>query len=427
MPTTTEWTRFKRYARRMRELKVKLSEEPVPSDTLSVLHLRTLDEPLLPNLKTLELKEAPSDVIPFIHLFLSHGTADIDIYFLTSPPPVLIASMIINLPKLCPNMRSITLHPLVEDSAITNATSEMLLTCNLDTLQVIHVDSDLTEEARQVVFQLPNLRGLWLVFVENTPPPVVSLPNLTELSVEYYYGHDWLQAFHGTALSKLTEVAFLAECEQIGDFLEAFERVALSTSASATLSKLEFCTSCSWNPNYYSLISFKRMKELIIKFSCHDGCSSRLDDEIIVTLAQAMPQLEILQLGNKPCQAPSNVTVQGLIALAHYCIGLSNLYIHFQTDSLIAAVNNEAVPSVSGGESHPPREICALTTLKVGEIPISHRYTLQVFLALLNIFPRLLNIKYVNERWKWVADAITLSKQMDSFVHHSGKTRPLCP
>ena len=104
MPTTTEWARFKRYARRMRQLKMKLSEEPIPSDTLSVLQLRILDESLLPNLKTLELKQAAANIIPFIPLFLSHGTDDIDIHFLTDPPAVMIASMIINVSQYAENL-----------------------------------------------------------------------------------------------------------------------------------------------------------------------------------------------------------------------------------------------------------------------------------------------------------------------------------
>ena len=392
-----------------------------------MLQLRILDEPLLPNLKTFELKEAAADIVPLIPLFLSNGITHIDIQFLADLPAVMIASVIIRLPNQCPNMQSITLRPLLDHSTVINAASEMLLTCNLDTLRFFKVDSALTEEANRVVCQLPDLQGLWLVFGEHAPPPVVSLQSLTELDIEYHHGHDWLQAFRGTTLSKLTEVAFDASCERIGDFLQAFESVALATSASATLSKLEFYTLRSWNPSYHSLLSFKQLKTLIIGFSCDDGCSSRVDDEIIIALAQAMPKLEILKLGNKPCQAPSNVTVRGIIALAHHCIGLSRLSIHFRADSLIVGVVDVAAPSASSSESHLPRGTCALTSLEVGTIPAPEMYPLPASLTLLHIFSHLLTIDYVDIGWKGIADTIALSNRIGSFVHRSGKMRPLHP
>ena len=424
MPTTVEWARFKKYARRMRELKFRHSEEPVPLDVFSALQLRTLNEPLLPNLRTLEFSEVTADIIPFIPLFLSRRTIDIVIQFTTIPPAVMTASMIINLPILCPYMQTIFLGPLPLDSTITNAVSEMLLACNLDTLRDFQVNTPLTKEAYRVIYRLPNLRTLWSTILDPASLPKVSLPNLTELVIVYYYGYDWLQAFDGATLSKLTAVAFRTESEPIGNFLEAFEDVALATSASTTLTGFSFYTSCSWNPNYYSLLSFKHLKQLVIEFSCRDGCSSRVDDEIIIALAQAMPKLETLLLGKAPCKVPSNVTVHGLVALAHHCPDLSRLRVHFETDSFIVAGATEAVPPPSDGGLHPPPESCALANLEVGEIPIPQPFVVTVILILLRIFPRLLDIEYVDEGWKWVAGAIRLSKQIDTFVRHSGEIRP---
>jgi hypothetical protein len=407
----------------MRELKLDLPEEPIPSDVLSVLQLHALNAPLLPNLKSLELKEATADLIPFIPLFLSHMTTNIEILFDTAPPAVMVASMIINLPKLCPRLESISLNPLPRDSTITNAASEMFLACNLEVLRHFLVDTPLTEEASQIVFQLPNLLGLWAIFTEPTSLLKVSLPGLTELDIEYHHGHDWLKAFHGTTLSKLTEVTFNPKCNQIGNLLESFESVALATSAAATISQFRVYTSCSWDPGYRSLLAFRQLKELVIEFSCHHGCSSRIDDDIVITLAQAMPKLETLQIGGAPCHVPSNVTIHGLIAFAHHCLDLSRLRIHFQTDSLIVALANEGTPSPP--KSYLPREDCALAILEVGEIPIPHQYTLPAVLTLLHIFPQLRAIEYVNEDWAWVADTVGLSKKIDCLVRRSGKLHPL--
>jgi len=402
----------------MRELKLDISEEPVPLDVFSTLQLRTLNEPLLPDLKTFEVKEVTADVIPFLPLFLSHRTTQIDIQFADDPPAVMVASMIINLPKLCPYMQHISLQPLSHNATMTSATSEMLLTCNLDTLRYFLVDSALTKEANQFVCQLHNLRGLWLVFPKHTSLPALSLPNLTELDVEYH-DYDWLRVFNEAKLSKLREIVFHAKCDQIGNFLEAFE-IGFASSAS-TLSEFRFYTSRSWNPSYHSLLSFRQLQELVIEFPCLDGCSSSVDDEIVTTLARAMPKLETLQLGKAPCQAPSNVTVQGLIALAHHCPCLLKLCIHFQTDSLAGALTGEVTPVPSPGKSRLLRDDCTLATLEVGRIPLPQQSRLPVVFTLLRIFPHLLLIEYVNEEWKWVADTIKLSQKIDSLVHHSGK------
>lgn len=420
-PTTVEWARFKKYARRMRELKLDLSEEPISSHILSVLQLHTLNEPLLPNLKVLELKGTTSDIIPFIPLFLSHRTTHIDIQFsiYIILPTVMLASMIINLPKLCPDIQSIALSPLPRGSAITNATSEMLLACNPDALQNFQVDSALTEEANRVLFQLPNLRSLWTVFAEPIPLPDVSLPNLTDLDIEYYHDHYWLRAFQAAKFSRLAGVTFRVECNRIGNLLETFESTALATSAFSTISYFAIYASCPWNPSYHSLLAFRQLAELVLEFSCHNGCSSRIDDDTVISLAQSMPKLEVLQIGKTPCQAPGNVTIRGLIALAYHCPGLSTLRIHFQTDSLIVEVANEAGRPLP--ESYIPRHVCALTTLEVGEIPIQPQNAFFVLFPLLRIFPHLRDIEYVDENWKWIAEIVGLCRQTDSLVHRTGK------
>ena len=102
MLTTAEWARFTKYSLRVREIKLNLSEEPIPSSVLSVLQLRNLNESLLPNLKLLELKEVAADYIPFIPLFLHQKTIDIKIRFDSDSPTVMVASMMINLPRLSP-------------------------------------------------------------------------------------------------------------------------------------------------------------------------------------------------------------------------------------------------------------------------------------------------------------------------------------
>jgi len=49
---------------------------------------------------------------------------------------------------------------------------------------------------------------------------------------------------------------------------------------------------------------------------------------------------------------------------------------------------------------------------------------LTVTLVLLQIFPRILNVEYINQEWETVADTIERFGQIGAFVHRSGKAGP---
>jgi hypothetical protein len=62
---------------------------------------------------------------------------------------------------------------------------------------------------------------------------------------------------------------------------------------------------------------------------------SRVDDNTVINLSQAMPKLQNLSLGSGPCdQFTGGATAKGLVALAHNCPNLSSLCVHFQVASL---------------------------------------------------------------------------------------------
>jgi hypothetical protein len=65
------------------------------------------------------------------------------------------------------------------DPVMIDAVSKMLLACNRDSLRFFHVESPLTEEAREVVYQLSNLSGLSVVIQGHTLLPQIALPNPT--------------------------------------------------------------------------------------------------------------------------------------------------------------------------------------------------------------------------------------------------------
>jgi hypothetical protein len=100
---------------------------------------------------------------------------------------------------------------------------------------------------------------------------------------------------------------------------------------------------------------------------------------------------------------PTGATVNGLIGLASRCPELSELRIHFQVSSLVAAATRAAKLRPSDDQPAFRQKVCALKVLEVGETPIPVKSVSTVALFLLQIFPRIHTIKYDNPRWEQVA------------------------
>ena len=383
------------------------------SEIFSVLQLRTANEPLLPNLKSLQLRFTTRELIPFIPLFLSPRTTAINIEFLGAPsaPRAVVASILTTLATLCPNLETAILPSLPRGPMITTAVSRILLT-NRNTLRHFDVDSTLTEEAREVVYTLRDLRELSVIIERDTPLSSAVLPNLTSPTIAYDHADDacdLLRMFDGATLGKLESATFSLYSEQIGGFLGAFERAALAASVQNTFLRFRLLTFCPWDPSYTSLLPFTQLTHLVVDSFCDDGCSSSVDDDII-DLAQAMPKLEHLRLGDVPCRRiPIGVTSKGLVALAYHCQHLASLCIHFQVASLGAPLATIGIGSDT--ESTNSRRDCALEDLNVGGICMLEESVLMIALTLTRIFPRIKNIGCADKNWGKVTDAINLSRK----------------
>lgn len=401
---------------------VDASKDLVASEVLPALQLSTGGEPLFPRLEGFGCVKAPGDFVPFISFFLSPKTVDICFRFTPYIPALTVTLTIARLPALCPHIASLVLNPLPRNPAITEAVSEMLLACNINTLQLLSVDSPLTEDARGIVYRLPRLYSLSVLIQGPISLPPVELPCLETICVEWDTGYDWLEGFRGVKIRKLESITLRPSTgpDQIHGFLEEFQSVALSISAQETLSEFSFYTSESWSPNYSSLFAFKRLVKLEVEFSCHHSCSSTVDDDTVVNLAEAMPGLKVLRLGGPPCRAGGGVAFKGLVALALRCPRLSELCVHLQAHKLADATHRSSPP---GSAAILPRTECALTDLQVGSTRISDQATLAVGLCLLQIFPEIVNIKYSNSLWKKVVDVIRLSRQIGGHIHHASKMR----
>ena len=257
-----------------------------------------------------------------------------------------------------------------------------------------------------------------------TPLPPASLPNITELAITCDNEDGWPRLFRGATFGKLEDVKFYPQSGHIGDLLGAFEKAALSSSVQNTLSSFLVWTPSSWNPNYSSLLPFTQLVDLEIEFSCDGGCSSTVDDDIVVSLSQAMPKLKYLVLGAELCrETTGGVTTKGLFALAHHCPELFALRIHLQVASLS---DPPVIPGMvpAAGPTAPWTD-CALKRLEVGEISVPKGSAMTITQTLLRISPRLYYITFTNileEGWWEVANAIDRYRET---VCCSGKQCPL--
>ena len=384
------------------------------------MQLYTINEPLLPNLTTLNWSEIGKSLIPFLLLFLSPGITSIRFEsFVPSVPEFVVASVITNLPTPCPNLRDIDLRFLPKGPMIAAAVSGMFLATNRNALRKFHVDFSLTEKASKAISKAQNLRSLSMVIERGTSIPPASLPNLISLQMECEEGSDVLQLFRGAKFGKLKSVRFHIVSRSIGDFLETFKAAALSSSIQNTLSVIRLTADWSWNPNYYSLLPFTQLVDLEIRFPCDDSCSG-VDDRVLIDLSQAMPNLQSLKLGDWPCRRfTGGVTVNGLVALAYNCPNISSLRVHFQVASLsnppisLGTTNNAGYPTSWAS--------CALRVLQVGEIPVPEGLASMVSLTLLRIFPQIETIILGDEGWIEVEDMIRHPKRIvdcPSMYHH---------
>ena len=411
LPTATEWTRFREYARRMRVLVDFGTSNALSSDVYSIMQRYTINEPLLPNLTTLGLWGVGRSLIAFLPLFLSPRIISITFgSFAPSLPKSVVASVIRNLPTPCPNLREINFHFLPSDPIITAAISSMFFATNQNALQEFHANSPLTEEASEAVYKSQNLRGLSVVIEKGTSIPSVSLPNLTRLEIGCDDGSDGLQLLRGATFGKLEFVSLDLRFRPIGDFLESFKDAALSSYIHNTLSAICLFTECSWDPNYSSLLPFTRLVDLSIRSPCNESCS-RVDDNTVIDLSRAIPLLETLSLGYEPCHSfTGGVTAKGLAALARNCPNLSSLCVHFQVASLCDPPTGLETTHSAGCSASWTG--CVLTEFEVGDIPVPEDSASTIALTLLRIFPRIKTIRFDNDGWIEVQDMIRRSKRI---------------
>ena len=116
-------------------------------------------------------------------------------------------------------------------------------------------------------------------------------------------------------------------------------------------------------------LPFTSLVNMFIGEGCQiedSNCTSRFTDEDVESLAIAMPKLEVLTLGRRPCNANTcPTTVLSFLFLSIHCTKLKQLSIHFRTSNMPA----EIMSMVDYASSHDlfQRPKCPLDTLVMGD------------------------------------------------------------
>ena len=207
-------------------------------------------------------------------------------------------------------------------------------------LKTFDSDIPLSKATIHHLMRLPNLRS-WVATHE--PPrtlPPVAFPSLEVLRLESA-ALPWLHLLTPpTSRTNLRETLKFLGCPR-------------GTVIDSTFSS--------------SVANFRNLVGLRVEEYCSgaEGCISRLTDDDVENLADALPRLNHLQL-TKPCHLNScKTTVSSLLSLSTHCLGLKLLEIHFNTRTIVGDMRH----LLDGGFGRDKAK-CGLRHLRVGRLPL---------------------------------------------------------
>lgn len=306
--------------------------------------------------------------------------------------------------------------------------------CNPYRLRKYNIDSPLSASALRHVIQLPSLEEFWLVvdsFQLPDPLPVIVFPSLRLLDVEYKGNHTWLELLPAIENPVLTSI--FVECSGTGveRFMDAFKLTVAGCRLQERLQEFRIRSQDEFKISpaiLASTLSFKNLTSLKVLSECPSSVCQTFDltDNDIDLLTNAMPRLEALAIGEEPCGVPSQITFKSLYIISCRCAQLSNLQIHFNPVLFVTRLDTD---SESGGVAlglsdltAPPSDLCSVTSLDVGNIPLPSESNTSYILALglLGVFPRLEKIEYEDGEWEDVCDLIDVCRRMGRFAFGKG-------
>ena len=417
-PSEDEWDRFSAYARRMRNLSITPHTVFPTAPTFELLATRFLDSSMLPNLLELEWWHTDASIhIPgFLRLLLptvSLITLDLSLKNIPDPRKVLsVISPIYNTLQC--------IYITGGDSDLVQEFSTLLFNCNPRLLRAFYVDGQLSRTAFIHASQLPRLLYLGATVQPEGQEPLggASLPAMMFSSLQYLgikeFDTDsiWMQSLERICSTSLEMLALeLVNVESARTILHLALANLHRGGPHRALTELMvdceggFCGLEVDTTTVKHLLPFTQLTTLNISFVCgQDQCGYKFSDKDVEKLVKAMPKLEHLALGKKPCSLPANNSDKSLLAIARHCKHLKTLLIH---------ANVQAVMIGTSDYNHLPGEDqgCNLHSITFGPcfIPDGVRGAWAFASKLLRIFPHLdtVNSSDQTQQWWWVSETVT--------------------
>ena len=175
-------------------------------------------------------------------------------------------------------------------------------------------------------------------------------------------------------------------------------------------------------------LSFKSLTSLKVLSECSPNLCHTFDltDDDIDMLTKAMPRLESLAIGEEPCGVPSQITFKSLYTISRQCPRLTTLQIHFNPALFVTKVETDSqngdVALGFPDLKTPPSELCSVTTIDVGSIPLPPESNTSYIMALglLGVFPRLEKLECDDGDWDDIDDLIGVCRRMGRFAFLKG-------
>jgi len=317
---------------------------------------------------------------------------------------------------------------LYHDTSMEEASSQLVMQCNYR-LRKFRVDSPISASALRHVIQLPSLEDLWLV-VDSIqlpdPLPILVFPSLRELDVECNGDFTWLKLLPSIRNPVLTSIGIKCPGSDVERFIKTFQETMTGCGMHESLQVFEV-----ESPDKFQItpqiiahnFSFKNLTNLTLSSDCSDHCqTSDLTDDDIDLLTKAMPCLEGLFLGGIPCMVPSQITFKSLYTISHRCTRLKELLIHFNPVLFVNKMRTslqswEVVLALSDLKT-PSSDLCPLTTIYVGNIPLPPKGDASSILALglLGVFPCLRLIECEDGDWDDIQMLVGVYRRMGCYA-----------
>jgi len=367
--------------------------------------------------------------LPFISPFISRSLTSIVIDVPRGASPML-PPILTTLSTLSPDIREIQIERLYHGPSTEEASSQLLMQCNPYRLRKYNVDSPVSPSALRHIIQLPSLEEFWLVvgsFQLPDPLPIVVFPSLRLLDVEYSGDPTWLKLLPAIENPVLASVFVECSGSDVARFVEAFQLTMTGCGMHERLQEFRVRSQDEFKITPQTIActsSFKSLTSLKVLSECSPTvCHTfELTDDDIDLLTKAMPRLESLAIGEEPCGVPSQITFKSLYNISRRCPRLTTLQIHFNPTLFVTKVDTDSefgdvalgLPDLKTS----PFDLCSVTTIDVGNIPLPPESNTSYIMALglLGVFPRLEKLEYDDGDWEDIDDLIGVCRRMGRFA-----------